>query len=980
MNKELRLYLLGRLQVFLDGEEITSQLPTKAQALLSYLVVNPRVHPRVFLATLLWGEKSDERAQRSLRVELVKMRDILSEVFLNTTRTIVEFDHNAPYTLDVEAFEQYIQINYSRSDDDLLERLSRGVALYRGEFLEGLVVNDAPGFEEWLGQQREQYHRLTLSALDKLVDLCARRGYVEEGIRYAQQLLQMERWDEKTHRQLMHLYARNHQKAAALTQYEICRKTLYDAFGIEPNEETKAMYQEVLAWPEPRLPERLPTFATPIPFQTPPAPAHFVGREHELRILRETLLPPHDENVRARLPRLAGVVGMGGAGKSSLTIQTAHELREFFPDGVLWTNAATSDPMDVAERWANAYDYDFSQLKDLKSRTEALRNVLAQKQVLLIFDDVTVAAKVRPFFPEGDQCAILFSTRNADLAESLGGKILFLGELPPHDGRKLLTTILGPERTVGQETAVTQICQLLHHLPLAVTIAAHYLLARTRRKLADFADRLQDETQRLNLQLQDREVRASFELSWQALDQTQQKIFRLLGVFQGRAFTAKSMAHIAEIDAFQAEDYLEGLTKWSLLGVEDEQRYRQHPLLADFANERLGENKTAYQRMVAYYLGYVQEHEQNYLALSPEWENLTASIRVATRERLWHDVLRYAHGLKSALFARGRYSEAREIYQQAYQATIAIEEEKEMANTLLQWGVACLEQNEHKEAQKLFSQSLQIYSELQELAGMATTLFHSARVDMEQARFDKALDHLSESGRLREQLDDLTGLAEITARQARIYYQKGAYETAQTLAEKAWQIQATDPSNGRSIPTLRLLSHTYLVLRDKAPSTLANEYMDKAETYAQKALELCETLHMKTELATTLLALAGVYRAQQQFDAALTQIEKSIPLLQRFGDRRSEAVAHYQMGRICREMGQFAEAVTASQKSLALSRSLNDQLGMAHTYLLLGDCLRDAQRGLEAIAAWEEAYRVAEKIPLQDLMTTLQKRLESQGG
>ncbi|MEZ4656944.1 MAG: hypothetical protein R2911_05180 [Caldilineaceae bacterium] len=66
-------------------------------------------------------------------------------------------------------------------------------------------------------------------------------------------------------------------------------------------------------------------------------------------------------------------------------------------------------------------------------------------------------------------------------------------------------------------------------------------------KLAQMVERLGHQQQRLALEISDRAVRSSFEVSWAALDEELQGIFPLLAVFEGRSFTAEATAHLAEL-------------------------------------------------------------------------------------------------------------------------------------------------------------------------------------------------------------------------------------------------------------------------------------------------------------------------------------------------------------------------------------------------------------------------------------------------
>ena len=111
-----------------------------------------------------------------------------------------------------------------------------------------------------------------------------------------------------------------------------------------------------------------------------------MGREPELDELRAALTGTEP----ARLYCLAG---MGGIGKTSIAVHWAHALRGQFPDGVLWAHVSTSEPLAILDSWARAFQCDFSGLPDLDSRGAALRAVLADKQVLIILDDVWDAGR-----------------------------------------------------------------------------------------------------------------------------------------------------------------------------------------------------------------------------------------------------------------------------------------------------------------------------------------------------------------------------------------------------------------------------------------------------------------------------------------------------------------------------------------------------------------------------------------------------------
>jgi DNA-binding SARP family transcriptional activator len=118
----------------LDGKPLAGFYSNKASALIAYLALTRRAPTRDALAALLWGEMSDADAKMNLRQCLTNLRKLLAPHLL-ITRDSVEFNFDAPYALDVEAFEH---------------KLRAAVEPYTGDFLDGVFVRDAPNFEEWM--------------------------------------------------------------------------------------------------------------------------------------------------------------------------------------------------------------------------------------------------------------------------------------------------------------------------------------------------------------------------------------------------------------------------------------------------------------------------------------------------------------------------------------------------------------------------------------------------------------------------------------------------------------------------------------------------------------------------------------------------------------------------------------------------------------------------------------------------------------
>lgn len=942
----LELALLGRPQILLDGQplDITSH---KAQALFYYLAMSRQSHSRQSLAGLLWTDLDEAAARRNLRVELLKVRAEL-DGFVRADRDTIAFERATNHQFDVFQFEANL-----KTSEPSFEQLREAVALYRGNFLEDFHVRDAPFFEEWMTNERERLWQMARQALLRLINHYIQQRNYTAGIQYANLLLKPEPWSEEAHQQLMRLLALSGQRAAALAQYERCSQALYDEFGVPPSDETNALYDQIesgalgpeagilFAAPEPLAPP--PPAPLQIPFQAPPALLHFVGRAGELTTLQAQLR-------QGKPNRLIALVGMAGMGKTTLANHLAYDLREHFADGVLWAYTASTEPLDILGGWALAYGYDFSGLSDVENRAAALRGVLADKQTLIVLDDVRSLSRVRPLLVGGPKSATLLTTRDLDVATALGAHPYQLDEMTQADGEQLLMRILGPERVAAESEAARQICALLQNLPLAVEITAQRLLSRPRRRLADMAERLHNVQDRLDLAISDRAVRTSFMVSWESLDGALRRVFALLGVFAGRSFAAPALAYLAELDVYTTEDRLFALTALSLLTEEEEDRYRQHPLLADFAQEQLGDDAGALRRMVIYYLHFAQANQADYAALQPEWENMMAGMRCAHTLQEWQLVLDYANALTEPWFTRARYNDARQGYTWAREAAEIIADETVLATILLSWGQLCVEQDKYAEAETLLSSCREIYQKIENGFGLAKVNYLLGRSAVEQGNYAAAEAMLIASGQSYQEFKDTLGLAATYYQQGLILYKQGNLATAQKMCEEALKMQEEIKKQLDSLPTLRLL----------ADIALEQEDYETAEAYCNRALIICEQLQNRGELGAVYYILAVISRLQGKYLRAKEYAENGLPLFQYVGFKKFEAVTLYELSRIYSELQEDIEALNVGFKSLEMLQEIEDNFNLVYVLRHLGKLHEATKQIQQAKKYWDEALRIAE--------------------
>lgn len=423
----LRLALLGTPEVSLHGHSLLDQLAGRGLALVVYLAVTSQPHSRRRLADLLWQDVANEEALKKLRNLLPRVRPPLS-THLQITRDSLAFDKSSTHWLDVDVLRTHLIPSAGPPDPQILENV---LGLYRADFLADMELRDAPVFEEWVVQQREELHRLVIHGFHRLADHYLKQGDYQAGLTATQRLLTLEPWREEAHRQQMLLFAKQGERTAALTQFTLCQRVLADEFGIEPAAETVRLYEQLrnntfdnrIAAQQPIPPPTLPSLPTrPAPpvlqanWDEIPRPLRFYGREGELKMLGQW--------INQERCRLIGLFGLEGQGKTTLM---AHWLRAAYAPStpstpaepalahILWCSLSAPLPLtQLVTEWLLLLTGQ--QPAALPTRSEQqfalLLYHLRQQRCLLVLDKLE---QVLPAYPEDE----VTYERNAGYTELL---------------------------------------------------------------------------------------------------------------------------------------------------------------------------------------------------------------------------------------------------------------------------------------------------------------------------------------------------------------------------------------------------------------------------------------------------------------------------------------------------------------------------------------------------------------------------------
>ena len=433
----LKITLLGTPQIELDGEQVVLKT-RKALALLVYLVVTQHAHSRETLASIFWPESSADRAFANLRDTLWQLKKALSDDWLDIRRHEVSLKKRPGLWSDVLEFQLQLALSSNHPHasetacDECAPCLLAAVDLYTDDFLRGFTLPDCPAFDGWQASTADGLRGQLINCFRKIIQYAVSQNDFTQAVNIARRWVTICPCSEAAHRELMRTYALNHQRSAALQQYQDCVRMLQEEFGTKPGQEAQALYEAIVhgdsflareelssllperehksppwrgkAWvvepeensnstthPQP-LPEReFGGFATKeiplsplrngekaeIPNNLPAQTTSFIGRETEIAVVSNLLSQPDI--------RLVTLTGSGGSGKTRLSMLVAGELLGQYADGVFFVSLAPiSNPELVIPAIMQTLGL---QAAGNASPLNVLTNYVQKKHLLLVLDN-----------------------------------------------------------------------------------------------------------------------------------------------------------------------------------------------------------------------------------------------------------------------------------------------------------------------------------------------------------------------------------------------------------------------------------------------------------------------------------------------------------------------------------------------------------------------------------------------------------------
>ena len=996
----LRISLAGRIGVEADGAALdTGGLGRLGRLALAYLVCERR-RPvtRDELAELLWGDDLPRSWETSLRGLALRVRGLLASAGLPPAEALTSafgvWQLQLPdgTEVDVEAAPADLAraeeaLAAGRADEARAAAERAAAVASRGFLPEGRGA--------WVEHRQGELRELHLRALEVAADAAGAAADWAGAVRAAEEAVSLEPFRESAHLRLMEAHAGAGNRGEALRAYERCRRVLADQLGVGPSPATEAAYLALLGEEPAPAP---PPPAVPLPPSNLPYPlTRLVGRDEELAQIDKALAGA----------RLLTLTGTGGVGKTRLCLAAAADLAADYADGAFLVELAPlADPDLLPQQVLTALGLREEAGQSPQATLEAH---LRTRHLLLVLDNcehlVAAAAAVAERLLRASPRLTVLATSREPLGVP-GEATWRVPSLSPDGAMALFTErakAVRPDFTVTATTrpALSQLCQRLDNIPLAIELAA----ARTTALSVDeIAARLDDRFRLLSggartAVPRQQTLRAMVDWTYDALAPVERKVFDRLAVF-GSTFDLEAAEQVAadggvdtgdlvvdrvdasdlvvdrvdasdlvvdRVDASDIVEVLGGLVNKSLVVAErpapgGRTRYRLLETMRLYARERLAESGEA-AAVRARHLDRALDLAQDAAAvldgpdqaevldrLEAEHDDLRVALAWGTSGGDPEPALRLATALGRFWEIRGHLSEGRGWLEAALTAGGGGEWPGLRAVALNWAAVLAQHQGDYAAARGLYEHSLALRRRLDDRPGLAAALVGLGNLAALQGQLGVARDQFEEALDIGRQISEPQVVAAALTNLGWVAHARGDLRQARALYEEALTVRRS-LGDGHG---------TALVLANLGDLALQQGDLDPAHALHTEGLELRRRLGDRSGVADSLAALGRVALARGDRATARTLHTEGLAERRRVGDRPGMPGSLSALAELARLDGEVATASALLEEALAVATELDDRHCVTHSLLHLARLARDQGDAARADALYRQAMPAPE--------------------
>jgi len=653
--------------------------------------------------------------------------------------------------------------------------------------------------------------------------------------------------------------------------------------------------------------------STPRPFQLPPPPGDFTGREEELAALCQA--------IEQGGVTISGLRGLGGIGKTVLALKLAEQITPRYPDAQIYLDLKGTGPTPLTPGEAMAHVVRAYRPTERLPESEAelgglYRSVLHGQRAVLLMDNAAGAAQVEPLIPPS-ACLLLVTSRQHFTLP--GMRAINLDTLPPPDARNFLLRIAGRIGDCADEMA-----RLCGYLPLALRLAGSALARQEDLRPAEYLRRLEDRQARLGL------VEASLSLSYDLLGEGLQRQWAMLAVFPG-TFERGGAAAVWGLEADRAQDGLSELLCYSLVEWDPEaERYRLHDLARVFAESRLGEAERASgrERHAAHYQTVCRAANELYArggewllrglgSFDMEWDNVEAGHRWAEEN---------AGGNRRAL-------ELCDDYPAGCAYILSMRRHPRQWIAWLETALTAARRLDRRQAE-----------------GWHLGNLGNAYADLGDAR--RAIEYHEQALEIAREIEDRRGEGNDLGSLGIAYAALGEVRRAIEYYEQALEIDREIEDRRGEGADLGNLGNAYADLGE----------VRRAIEYYEQALTVAREIGDRRGEGADLGNLGNAYADLGEVRRAIGTFEQALAISREIGDRRGEGNRLGNLGTAYHRLGEVRRAIEYYEQALEIAREIGDRRMEGNTLANLGVLAKGQESKARARELWEQALDIYEAI------------------
>lgn len=653
------------------------------------------------------------------------------------------------------------------------------------------------------------------------------------------------------------------------------------------------------------------------PHNLPSQASPFLGRAEELSGIMKALEDPSC--------RLLTLVGLGGIGKTRLSLQAAAQRIETFRHGVYFVPLASqtiSSTTILVFSIADALKFSFFGKEDPKIQ---LLNYLREKEMLLVMDNFEHLVAESGLLSEILDCSphikflvtsrIRLSLREEWIIEVKGMSFPASEKVEDMESYSAVRLFVQNARKVSPRFSLTEkdkpwvvrICQTVEGMPLGIELASVWVKMLSCEAIAQEIEKSLDflTSSLRNIPDRHRSLKGVFNHSWDLLPEKEKRAFRKISVFRA-GFSLEAGENVAGARL----SMLASLVDKSLLHRKPTGRYEIHEVLRQYAEESLNESpdKEAVGELhCRYYAGFAQRwtesigHQRHTVAirsLIEDFENIRSAWLWAVNREREDVILTLAKSLYLFYDVRGRYREAEEMLNLAYDKL------KVKGASLVLGSILFYQGNFHyhlgliDKAWVTYQESLGHFKKIDARKNIAECLNQLGFVAHVRGDYEEAKRNSLAAMAIAEELK-LQSVLGLAYRNLGVIAQSvGDYATAQRMFEQNLGIR-------RALGEIR---STAVALGNLGILAYHNHNLSEAERLFQESLKIFKDLDDEWSIAASLNSLGAVAEAREDYGKARQLYEESLSRKKDLGERRGEIISLGNLGNIFYRQGDYREA------------------------------------------------------------------------